>query len=113
MHGGQRGLNPIGAASAMPEAWVLLCPTDRCSRYGWPDGPEAHACAISGRPLRRERLQRWAPSSVPWGRSWQSARPCSRKRRRHVRTVSGATPNRRDTSITECPSAHSNTIRDR
>ncbi|MFF3215832.1 hypothetical protein ACFYYB_35095 [Streptomyces sp. NPDC002886] len=56
VHGGQRGLNPIGAASAMPETWVLLCPTDSCSRYGWPDGPETHACAISGRPLRRERL---------------------------------------------------------
>lgn len=35
------------------------------------------------------------------------------KRRRRLRTVSGAIRSRRDTSVTECPSAHSHTIRDR
>lgn len=35
------------------------------------------------------------------------------KRRRQVRTVSAATPSRRDTSKTERPSVHSSTIRDR
>lgn len=47
------------------------------------------------------------------GSSHRPSRPRSRKRRRQVPTMSGAIRSRRDTSTTECPSAHSNTIRDR
>jgi hypothetical protein len=47
------------------------------------------------------------------GSSHKPSRPRSRKRRRHVRTVSGVIPSRRDTSMIECPSAHCSTIRDR
>ncbi|MFI5828572.1 hypothetical protein ACIA6C_15160 [Streptomyces sp. NPDC051578] len=57
INGGQgRGLNLIGADSAMPAESVLLCPTGLCSRFGWPDGPGTSPCRISGRPLRTERL---------------------------------------------------------
>jgi hypothetical protein len=47
------------------------------------------------------------------GSSDRPSRPRSMKRRRQVRTVSGVIPSRRDTSMMECPSAHSSTIRDR
>lgn len=47
------------------------------------------------------------------GSSHKPSKPFSRKRRRQVRTVSGATRSRRDTSMIEWPSAHSITIRDR
>ncbi|MFF3453112.1 hypothetical protein ACFYXH_02060 [Streptomyces sp. NPDC002730] len=36
---------------------VFLCPSQRCARYWWPQGPvPAPRCAISGDALRRERL---------------------------------------------------------
>ncbi|MFB7253715.1 hypothetical protein [Streptomyces nojiriensis] len=54
--GGARGLDPIGTSAPVPDAWVLLCPTGQCSRYSWPDGPEAPRCSIGDEPLRRERL---------------------------------------------------------
>jgi hypothetical protein len=47
------------------------------------------------------------------GSSDKPSRPRSRKRRRQVRTMSAVTPSRRDTSMIECPSAHSRTIRER
>lgn len=47
------------------------------------------------------------------GSSDRPSRPRARKRLRQVRTVSGAAFSRRDTSVIECPSAHSGTIRDR
>ncbi|MGX1095967.1 hypothetical protein RKD47_006733 [Streptomyces albogriseolus] len=47
------------------------------------------------------------------GSSDRPSRPRSRKRRRQVRTVSGVMCSRRDTSMIECPSAHSSTIRER
>ncbi|AIR98087.1 hypothetical protein SGLAU_10400 [Streptomyces glaucescens] len=47
------------------------------------------------------------------GSSDRPSRPRSRNRLRQVRTVSGETHSRRDTSMIECPSAHSSTIRDR
>ncbi|GCD40249.1 hypothetical protein OEIGOIKO_08106 [Streptomyces chrestomyceticus JCM 4735] len=47
------------------------------------------------------------------GSSHKPSSPRSRKRRRQVRTVSGAIRSRRDTSRIERPSAHSSTIRDR
>ncbi|AYV26278.1 hypothetical protein EES41_06045 [Streptomyces sp. ADI95-16] len=47
------------------------------------------------------------------GSSHRPSKPCSRKRRRQVRTVSGAIRSRRDTSMIERPSEHSSTIRDR
>jgi hypothetical protein len=56
IHGRTRGLTPHGVNPAMPDEWVLLCPTDQCSRFKWPDGPEASRCRISDQPLRRERL---------------------------------------------------------
>ncbi|MCF0091216.1 hypothetical protein B0E37_06337 [Streptomyces sp. MH192] len=46
------------------------------------------------------------------GSSHKPSRPRSMNRRRQVRTVSGAIRSRRDTSMIECPSAHSSTIRD-
>ncbi|MGW1761540.1 hypothetical protein [Streptomyces mirabilis] len=56
IHGRARGLNPIGADPAVPGKWVLLCPSGQCSRYCWPDGPDAPRCRINDQPLRRERL---------------------------------------------------------
>ena len=56
INGRTRGMKPIGANSAMPDESVLLCPTNQCSRYNWPDGPEAPRCRITGQPLREERL---------------------------------------------------------
>ncbi|MER7468419.1 hypothetical protein [Streptomyces sp. NPDC097981] len=56
VHGRARGRDPIGVNPALPDEWVLLCPTRQCSRFGWPDGLEEPDCRISGRPLRRERL---------------------------------------------------------
>lgn len=47
------------------------------------------------------------------GSSHKPSRPRSMKRRRQVRTVSGATCSRRGTSMIEWPSAHSSTIRER
>ncbi|AQY20294.1 hypothetical protein T261_01755 [Streptomyces lydicus] len=47
------------------------------------------------------------------GSSDRPSRPRSRNRLRQVRTVSAVIPSRRDTSMIECPSAHSNTIRAR
>jgi len=52
-----RGLNPTGVDRAVPEEWVLLCPSGQCSRHALPDDRgEAPRCRISGRPLRGERL---------------------------------------------------------
>jgi hypothetical protein len=51
-----RDLNPIGVGPAMPEEWVLLCPTDQCSHYSWPSHSDVPRCRISDRPLRRRRL---------------------------------------------------------
>ncbi|MET7761579.1 hypothetical protein [Streptomyces sp. NPDC005336] len=56
IHGRVRGLNPIGADPATPREWVLLCPTGQCSRYSWPDGPQAPSCPVSGQSLRTEPL---------------------------------------------------------
>lgn len=53
-----------------------------------------------------------APRTPGRDSSDKPSRPRSRKRRRQVRTVSGAPRNRRDTSMIEWPSAHSSTIRD-
>ncbi|MFI6004870.1 hypothetical protein ACIA98_31440 [Streptomyces sp. NPDC051366] len=35
---------------------VYLCPADRCTRYGWPGHGPAPVCAVSGDPLRLDRL---------------------------------------------------------
>ncbi len=47
------------------------------------------------------------------GSSDRPSGPRSRKRLRQVRTVSGETRSRRDTSMIESPSGHSSTILDR
>ncbi len=47
------------------------------------------------------------------GPSHSPSRPGSRKRRRQVRTVSGAIRSRRETSVIGWPSAYSSTVRDR
>ncbi|WP_406368153.1 hypothetical protein [Streptomyces sp. NBC_01546] len=51
-----RALNPPGVNPAVPDEWVLLCPTGQCSRHAWPDGSDVPRCRISDRPLRAERL---------------------------------------------------------
>ncbi|MEU6481068.1 hypothetical protein ABZ858_30175 [Streptomyces sp. NPDC047017] len=56
IYGHTRGLTPHGVTPTMPDERVLLCPTDQCSRFEWPDGADALRCPISSRPLRREHL---------------------------------------------------------
>ncbi|WP_329114840.1 hypothetical protein [Streptomyces sp. NBC_01465] len=56
LHGHARGIGVSGFDTLLPDKWVTLCPTSRCARHSWPDGPDTPHCRISDRPLRRERL---------------------------------------------------------
>ncbi|MEU0163276.1 hypothetical protein ABZ154_31905 [Streptomyces sp. NPDC006261] len=59
-----RGLRPVGISGgasgggdALGGEITYICPTRRCARFWWPQGPTAlPECAITGAPLRRERL---------------------------------------------------------